>query len=1389
MIASVVPMTFIPATASETATSAVAGTAPATLPDGKTYASTMLFTSALDVMGTYHTKQASSWMGSEAYIGEGVEAMLKSDADGIMFKLDTSAATCSSNDFSLAFVLQVVFGSKNTYICSSPTAATVFGEGVKDGTQTSTWYYSADGETWDSITTADRYVNIRAGKSITYVYVPMSSFWTKCGESYLKTGTHDKTETIVNWNEAKEMIGTEYYLKASNYYFGGNFTDKITLAQDSATKITEWQIVDHVQSIDDMVTGVFRTRDNDPTCTANTRPNWSGAGGYLETAEASFEAAKGLMFEVDSTSAAEGTDDLAFSVLLAANNGAGTHTGTYLFANSSRVKDYGNCTTPTWASSVWYWSEDGVNWTAITTTGSQMVMPKSRAKAYVYIPLTSFWSRYSARDITGNTAYADNSASTADWLNALGEGWNFSHLHAWFKDTNPANAAAKFSNWRFVYPEGTQTMDDGAPVALPNGSYYTTTNFFVADSTTQVYSKSINHASWKGGPTSSGAACLNTADGIMFKADSSAIAPGTDLLSFWFTFSITGNNGRGTYFMSNVGSAPNYSEGVKPANVNSVWYISVDGVTWTAISSNASNFPTTSHRGQIYFYIPFSSAYIKSGATYMSTGTHVKTEECMSFEAATALAGGWKASGGSFRYSTDSTAMAETVLYDFEFVTATTTAPKISEKATDLPVVGETVMADFLTSNINRPSWSGNKNFIDSAEAKFESAKGIMFELDNTAVSAYDPIQMNLMLSLQHASGGNAGNNYLVATAGRAAAFGNSAVPAGTMSTWYISTDGKNWDTVATDDEFMTIPATRQHLYVYIPLEAFWSRYNADYISGASSSYDKTKPSIQYDEFMSLLDDDWIFAYINTYWGAGTTSASSSCTTSNWKFVYDNSLTGDATTAVPGVDVYSSSLFYQDSFDVMASYAAFVAKKEADGKPDYTQIGWAGSNILAANAATKIKNGADGIMFTIDTSDATSADNLFNMSFALQINFSGRNTYLVATAKLATDFGEAKKTDADSSTWYYSVDGVTWTAVTARTTSRMEMNVGKGIAYVYVPMDAFWTKCGETYLKTGTHVKTENIIPWSKAVEMLPSDWSFGMSNFYFGGTASKNTLEQDAATKIYDWKVVSEAGLKTHSTTVKNDFTYNVYANDAVNSAVTFTMGGKTYEAVGVAQSNGTVKYSFDNLLPQQLAEEITTTWTTTLSTGKTVTETKTFSVYDYLKATLADESLSDWHELAQATLNYAAAVQAREGSGFKGEPIPAEDVKPLENAVTDYTTLDGYDTISLALGAESGFNSAALLLEGTILMKISVADTITAIKYEINGRTGTATVEDGAAYVPVNAYEMASTITVTDANNAADVLTVSVNWYIANVSGGAATKTLINAIANYGVAAAKMK
>ena len=172
-----------------------------------------------------------------------------------------------------------------------------------------------------------------------------------------------------------------------------------------------------------------------------------------------------------------------------------------------------------------------------------------------------------------------------------------------------------------------------------------------------------------------------------------------------------------------------------------------------------------------------------------------------------------------------------------------------------------------------------------------------------------------------------------------------------------------------------------------------------------------------------------------------------------------------------------------------------------------------------------------------------------------------------------------------------------------------------------------------------------------------------------------------------------------------------------------------------------------------------------------------------------MSDQSYAEWHNLAQATMNYAAAAQAREGSGFTGELIPAEDVKPLENAVTDYTTLEGYDTIGLALGESSGFDSAALRLEGTIEMKITVANTITAVTYEINGRTGTLNVVDGAVYVPIKAFEMAKTLTVKDANNADDVLTVSVNWYLANVtSGGANTKNLINAIANYGVAAAKM-
>ena len=81
MIVSAVPMIFVPATAEEAAPAPVAGTAPATLPNGKSPTAITFHT--YDAAAKYRENTAG-WHGEFA---TGVMTMLQNGAEGIMFKV------------------------------------------------------------------------------------------------------------------------------------------------------------------------------------------------------------------------------------------------------------------------------------------------------------------------------------------------------------------------------------------------------------------------------------------------------------------------------------------------------------------------------------------------------------------------------------------------------------------------------------------------------------------------------------------------------------------------------------------------------------------------------------------------------------------------------------------------------------------------------------------------------------------------------------------------------------------------------------------------------------------------------------------------------------------------------------------------------------------------------------------------------------------------------------------------------------------------------------------------------------------------------------------------------------------------------------------------------
>lgn len=312
-----------------------------------------------------------------------------------------------------------------------------------------------------------------------------------------------------------------------------------------------------------------------------------------------------------------------------------------------------------------------------------------------------------------------------------------------------------------------------------------------------------------------------------------------------------------------------------------------------------------------------------------------------------------------------------------------------------------------------------------------------------------------------------------------------------------------------------------------IPLD--WVRYEVDETSRKSRIYDLTEGTYQIatgESESDLIKADFAWFYEGGKSQDNRLSFGNGVETGRVVNQYT-----ETPRRLPDGSIIKRDDFYTSSFDVMSSYREHAAK---DG--DYSQAGWHNAYILGADATNKVKNGAKGIIFRIDTLDTTCISSVLGMSFAVQVYFGtpsgdGKypySTYMVATPKLAAAYSEAKYETGMSSTWYYSKDGWNWNSLESGTNSHVSLPLGKGIAFVYIPIESFWVKSGISYLRTGQHAhagggELESVVAWNDAVEYFGTDWMFVMSNFYFSGSANNITLAQDAATKISEWSVISQ--------------------------------------------------------------------------------------------------------------------------------------------------------------------------------------------------------------------------------------------------------------------------
>ncbi len=1365
MMLSALPMAFMTASAAEaatqsanTATGGVPGTAPATLPNGKTYAGTTLF--AHDAAAKCREKgDTSGWF---ADIGTGVAAMLQDGAEGVMFKIDTSSANVSETEvLKMTFAISLSFTRMNgttgsTYIIATPKQAAGWSANtVATADEVATWYYSQDGATWNALTetgVSNSYVSIPVGKQVTYVYVPMSSFYTKEGENFLVTGENVKTDHTLSWETARTMV-KNYYLGSVRYLFSGDAW------KDANTQITDWQLVDHVQSIHDMATTpVFKSG-------VPGRPSWAGGDWYLESAEESFKNANGLMVEVDATGVAATEADPTFAIMMAGNRADGTCNNAYLLSTFGQANAFGSTYAKngsgTYAkdqSSIAYWSEDGETWVALTS-GSHTTVPAAGKKGYLYIPFESFWSRYAEKDLSGGVSTNEARVDKDDYVAAMGEGFQFNYIHVYF-GSNAASAATQLSNWKFVYAEGTE-QSDKAPTTLPDGSYYTAQKYFNNDSFAVNSSQS---SAWHGGNTSY-AGDFTNAEGIMFKVDAAGWSAGTNQYAAWFAIAVKGNNGRSTYLISNAGAANAFGE-CAAVGKSSTWYYSEDGVIWHASTSAASAMPVSAHRGEIYVYVPYSEMYTKCGATYLTTGTHDTTEPGVPFAEAEALVGGWANHFGGIRFLASNTPYAT----EFRVIYKSDKAPVAEE--VELPNVNSDLLTPLTIYDIARPDWTSRGYLTASAPQDFLTADGVVFQIDTTACTDVNPLQFTFFLSVESKANSKGGNNYFWATAGRARDYGNAKFDESMTSTWYWSEDGEHWEAYTADYQTnrMTLNSKKTVAYVYVPFTSFYSRYDADYLSGKTAAADSTKPSATYAELKEIVKNDCDICYLHTWWGDSPAGNNATAVIKNWSFVHmdkDPAVIETAPESLPG----STNSYFE--YPLLVPGYDMITKAESSV--------WQGD--ITTNGAAKVFERADGIIATIDTSksplDASKAGFTFTIS---AVGNNGVSTYIVGNYGMNRAYNDTAKVEGATSTWYVSTNGYDWVPVVddGSTATAFDLSAYRGVTYVYIPKDAMYVRAGKTQLLGGARTPTDPALTLEEAIALNGGFNTFNNIAFWIrSGNAS-------AAIEVTDIKMVGETMglLNSVSVSLTNDLALNLYANlpaGTTDATMLVTFNGKTVRISGVKQANGSTKYTFDGILPQQIGDTVTAVLTATVN-GETVTDTYVGTIEAYAKGILKQSSYGPWHEMMKTLLHYGAAAQTV--AGKTGTLVNKDVAKTIFAA-----ELDRIATV-YQNGDSSVWTSAALTLDSTIMLKVGVNTTDTKVIYSVGNRSGIVDIVDGYAYVPVYAYEMLEAITLQCQSGGA-TLKISASYYLATAikSATGAQKDLLQAIANYMMEATVMK
>lgn len=309
----------------------------------------------------------------------------------------------------------------------------------------------------------------------------------------------------------------------------------------------------------------------------------------------------------------------------------------------------------------------------------------------------------------------------------------------------------------------------------------------------------------------------------------------------------------------------------------------------------------------------------------------------------------------------------------------------------------------------------------------------------------------------------------------------------------------------------------------------------------------------------------------------------------------------------------------------------------------------------------------------------------------------------------------------------------------------------------------------------------------------------------YNGGSYKQMITQEDFATFENNTgrKVVPYAATWSAQATLEDsiDFTYKtaltvpVYGNQTPTMKFEMLDGSskviKTKEVTGTANADGTYSFTYDDMLPQQMAYDITATLTVPAKSGS-FTQTKTFSMKEYCKAILEDTgSATQLKNLVADLLRYGAEVQKKYGLS---DSITTGLTLTGLGSSNDLNSINSYVSQILS-GTQTGnykWKSASLVLDGRVTVRLKfTADDTTNLTVKVNDKEyPVQSLNNGNYYVdiPMAAVDFDKELCAKfylDGTVTGVTLNYSVNTYLYNKRNAITESDLLKSIYAYGISA----